>query len=276
VYAGVDPVTKRRHYLREVIPPGPGAESAAEAARARLVAEVAERRNPRTSATVDQLLTRYLDQFDGAPKTGALYRSYVKNHISPFVGTVKVGHLDPEMLDALYAELRRCRKHCKTSRSHVDHRTDHQHQCDQRCRPHRCEPLSASTVRHVHFILSGAYKKAVRWRWVAASPLGQADPPAAPKPNPDPPIPADAARILMEAWRDPDWGTFLWVSMTTGARRGEVCAMRWPAVALDERRESVWLRHQVRKGRHRVGRGRAEDPPAPADRLGHGDGRSAA
>lgn len=59
VYAGVDPVTGRPHYLREVIPAGPKAERAAEAALSRLRAEVAERRNPHTSATIDQLLERY-------------------------------------------------------------------------------------------------------------------------------------------------------------------------------------------------------------------------
>ena len=64
VYAGIDPVTKKRHTLTEVIPPGPKAARLAEAARHRLIREVAERRNPRTSATVDQLLDRYLDQFD--------------------------------------------------------------------------------------------------------------------------------------------------------------------------------------------------------------------
>ena len=51
VYAGVDAFTKKRHNLVEVIPPGPNAERAAETARQRLVLEVSEDRNPRTSAT---------------------------------------------------------------------------------------------------------------------------------------------------------------------------------------------------------------------------------
>jgi hypothetical protein len=53
----------------EVVPPGPKAMRKAEAIRDRLLHEVAEKQNPRTSATVDQLLDRYLDQFDGAPNT---------------------------------------------------------------------------------------------------------------------------------------------------------------------------------------------------------------
>ena len=123
VYAGVDPVTKRRHDLVEVIPPGPQAERKARAARDRLASEVEQRRNPRTRATVDQLLERYLDQFDGAPNTLTLYRGYVRNHISPLLGHLRVGQLDAEALDSFYAELRRCRTHC-TSRRTMDHRTD--------------------------------------------------------------------------------------------------------------------------------------------------------
>ena len=247
VYAGIDPVTKRRHYLREIVPAGPKAEDRAEAARARLVAEVAERRNPRTNVTLDQLLERYLDQFDGSPNTLKLYRGYVKNHISPLLGSTRVGALDAEMLDSFYAELRRCRKHCTKCRGTVDHRTTGDHECDDRCGPHQCRPLGATAVRHMHFILSGAYKKAVRWRWVAVSPVAQGEPPAAPKENPSPPSPADAARILTAAYRDPDWGTLLWVSMTTGARRGEVCAIRWTAVNVEKGRETIWLRHGIRK-----------------------------
>jgi integrase len=43
----------------------------------------------------------------------------------------------------------------------------------------------------------------------------------------------DAARILNEAWKDPEWGTFLWLAMTVGARRGELCALRRRHVDLD-------------------------------------------
>jgi hypothetical protein len=55
VYAGVCPVTKRRHDLVEIISAGPRAEKNALAARDRLVNQVEERRNPRTNATVGQL-----------------------------------------------------------------------------------------------------------------------------------------------------------------------------------------------------------------------------
>ncbi|MGH4011957.1 MAG: tyrosine-type recombinase/integrase [Pseudonocardiaceae bacterium] len=245
VYAGIDPVSKRRHHLTEVIPAGPKAAREARAAKDRLVREVEERRSPRTAATVNQLLDRYLDQFDGAPRTLELYRGYVRKHIGPLIGEVKVARLDAEILDSFYAELRRCRDHCSGRQVEMQHRTPSKHRCDDRCRPHACRPLGATTVRHMHFILSGAYKRAVRWKWVSVSPVGQAEPPAAPTPNPRPPTAADAARIASEAWRDPDWGTLVWVAMTTGARRGELCALRWSHVELDPGRAVLWLRRAI-------------------------------
>jgi integrase len=60
VYAGLNPVTKQRHYLREVEPAGPKSAAQAEKVRARLLSEVDDRRNAHTKATVDQLLDRFL------------------------------------------------------------------------------------------------------------------------------------------------------------------------------------------------------------------------
>jgi integrase len=246
VYAGVDPVSKRRHDLIEIIPPGPGAGKQARRVRDRLISQVEERRNPRTNATVDQLLERYLDQFDGAATTLTLYRGYVRNHISPCLGKIKVGALDADILDSFYAELRRCRDHC-SGRPFVQHRTTVEHRCDRRCGQHRCRPLGATTIRHMHFILSGAYKRAVRWKWVTVNPLTQAEPPAAPVPNPHPPSASEAARIVNEAWRDLDWGALIWLAMTTGARRGELCALRWSRIDLSPDRAVMWLRRAISK-----------------------------
>jgi hypothetical protein len=52
VYAGIDPVSKTRMYLRETVPAGPKAEREAEKVLTRFLNEVYERRNPRTDATV--------------------------------------------------------------------------------------------------------------------------------------------------------------------------------------------------------------------------------
>lgn len=233
VYAGIDAVNGRRHYLREIVPAGPRAAAEAEKVARRLAAQVDERRNPRTAATVDQLLDKYLETLDVGVTTHRMYAKYLKKHVRPFIGGLKAGALDADSLDSLYAELRRCQIHCKV-RGLIDHRTLRAHACDERCRPHQCRPLSSSTIRQIHFVLHGAFAKAHRWRWVAVNPVDFASPPAAKTPEPRPPSTDEAARIIDEAWRDPDWGMLVWLTMTTGARRGELCAIRWTDVDLDE------------------------------------------
>lgn len=226
VHAGYDAVTGQRHRLVEIIPPGPDARARAEAARTRMLNEVDERRNPRTSATVNQLLDRYLEMIDVSASTHVMYTRYLENHVRPFIGELRAGAVDPDVLDSLYAELRRCRIHCRPRSRQIDHRTPRSHECDERCRPHVCKPLSNTTIRHIHHLLSGAYKRAVRWRWVATSPVVQAEAPAPKPPDPRPPTPAEAAKLIEEASLDADWGALVWFTMTTGARRGEVCALR--------------------------------------------------
>lgn len=251
VYAGIDPVSKRRRYLTETIPPGPEAAKSAEKALTRLVNQIDERKNPRTTATVNQLLDRWLDVLDVEASTRRGYVSKIDKHIRPFVGSLPVARVDAEILDALYADLRKCKEHCR-GRSTMEHRTPQPHECDEHtgtpctppnptcrscqrmCKPHACTPLSDSSIRAIHWILSGAFRRAVRWDWLAVNPADYAEPPPMPQPDPRPPTPDEAARIIEKASRlDPDWATFLWVAMTTGARRGELCALRWSDVNLD-------------------------------------------
>ncbi|WP_219420398.1 site-specific integrase [Pseudonocardia nigra] len=232
VYAGIDHVSKRRHYLREIVPAGPKAADEAEKVMRRLAGQVDERRHPRTNATVNQLLDKHFELVTLERNTLATYVGYADKHIPPLIGSVQVGALDADVFDSFYAELRRCRDHCARKRQ-VDHRTAAAHECDARCTPHACRPLGASTIRQIHFILSGALKRAVRWRWLGTNPIAQAEPPPAPKPNPQPPTAEEAGRILAAAWTDPDWGALVWLAVVTGVRRGELCGLRWRNADLD-------------------------------------------
>ena len=72
-----------------------------------------------------------------------------------------------------------------------------------------------------------------RWRWIAHDPISQTQPPAPTRPDPHPPTAKEAARILVEAASDPARATFVRLAMTTGARRGELCGLRWRNVDLD-------------------------------------------
>ena len=136
VYTGSDPVTGKRHDLTELVPPGPRAAAEAEKVRTRLLGQLDERRNPRTRATLNQLLDRYVEVLDVDESTRKRYVGYIDNRIRPTLGELQVGRLDGEVLDSFYAELRRCRDGCTGRRRGIDHRTQREHDCDERCRPH--------------------------------------------------------------------------------------------------------------------------------------------
>jgi len=267
VYAGIDPITKKAHYLRETIPAGPNARRHAERALTKLLNQVDERRAPRTSASLNQLLDRYFDVgLDVVPSTRRDYISKVRKHVRPFIGTEPIARIDAELLESLYADLRKCNEHCH-GRQYVQHRTNRPHECDEHgpapacdppdpdckackrlCQPHRCKPFKDSGIRTIHWILSGAFEAAVRWGWLGVNPASVARKPPVPASRPRPPSVEEAARLVNEAWaRDPDWGTFVWCATTTGARRGEMCALRWSHLDLEA--GVIHLSRAIGKGR---------------------------
>lgn len=259
VYGGIDQLTGKRLQLRETVSAHATrreTEKAAEKVQTKLLNQVDERRSPKTEATVNELLDRWLDVIDVERKTRVGYVGKIEKHIRPSIGRLQVGRVRADTIEGLYARLRRCRDHCKGEK-YVQHRTDAEHVCDEhsarrkcakiatgdpsaRCRwceracaVHRCVPLAGGSIRVIHAILSGAFTRAVRWGWIAVSPIEQTEPPSVPRPNPSPPTAEEAAAILTEAWKDPDWGVMIWFAMTTGARRGEICGLRWSHLDLD-------------------------------------------
>ncbi len=259
VYAGIDQVTGKKLWLRETVPAREARKETqreAEEAITRLLDQVDEQRSPRTEATVDELLNRWLEVLDVERKTRAGYVSKLGKHVRPAIGRLQVGRVKAETIDSLYAQLRRCRDHWHGEK-YIQDRTDREHVCDEHsarrrraqitfqdpsaycrwceraCRQHRCTPLLASSIRVVHAILGGAFQRAVRRGWIAVSPIEQTEPPPIPRPNPSPPTAAEAAALLTEASADPDWGTLVMFAMTTGARRGEICGLRWTQLDLD-------------------------------------------
>jgi integrase len=112
-------------------------------------------------------------------------------------------------------------------------------------------PPAAATVRQVHSILRRALDQAVRWGWITRNPASLASPPRLTPREVRPPRPDQVAALLNAAWaRDADFGTLLWLGVTTGARRGELCALRWPHVDVPAR-ELLIERNLVQRGRRR-------------------------
>ncbi len=112
-------------------------------------------------------------------------------------------------------------------------------------------PMAPATVRKIHFILRAALNLAVRRQWLPSNPAALASPPPFVQQEVRPPTPEDVARLIEAAWAtDPDFGTLLWLAMTTGARRGELCGLRWSGMRLAER-DLVVSRSYVQRGAQR-------------------------
>ncbi|MEQ4205760.1 site-specific integrase [Actinopolymorpha sp. B9G3] len=248
VYAGVDPLTGKDSYLTE----STRDERQIERVRTKLLGRVDQQRNAATKATLGYTLDAWFEVHDADPVTLAKYREYAERFLKPAIGDVAIAKLSARILEQFYGQLRRCRRRCG-GKSFIEHWTDERHECGLvrhrrrrehdcaaarcrvlECKPHECEPLAASTIRQLHFIISGALGTAVRWDWIPSNPATVAKKPRLPRPKPTPPTPSQVARIVAAAWeRDEAWGTLVWLVMVTGIRRGELVALRWRDIHLE-------------------------------------------
>ena len=88
-------------------------------------------------------------------------------------------------------------------------------------------PMKPATILRIHSVISSALDLAVRYEWAERNVAKNARPPHPRKREPDPPSPDRAARLLNLVWaEDEEFGLYLWTAFTTGARRGEVSALR--------------------------------------------------
>jgi integrase len=205
VHAGHDPITGKRRNLTGTA----RTKREAQALRARLLTQVNEGRRPATDATVAQLLARWLEVTDLAWSTRVTYQGYVDRVILPALGQVLLRRLDTATLDRFYTTLRTRGGTGGT-------------------------PLAPATVRQVHAIVRRALDQAARWGWIPANPAALASPPRLGPAHIQPPTPEEVSRLLQVAYEaDPDFAVLLWLAATTGARRGELCALRWSHVHLD-------------------------------------------
>lgn len=221
VEGGRDPFTGKRRQVTATAK----TEDEAERLLTRLQAQVDQGRQSTSGVTVAHLLRRWLEVADLEMTTRIVNEGYVTRTIEPALGDLRLAKLTPDVLDSFYSHLR--------ARGGVGGR-----------------PLAPGTVRKIHFILQAACGYAVRWGWLPSNPAGLASPPKFVQREVRPPTPEELGRLLEAAWAaDPDFGTLLWLDFTTGARRAELCGLRWSRIDL-ERREVLFVRNYVQRGRH--------------------------
>src|ERR1700722_8997018 len=201
-YVGVDPTTGRAKYLTRTFR---GGKREADEALARFVTEVSGGGHAAKDTTLNELIRRWLDlvREDLSPSTVRGYERIIRCYIDPDIGRVSLAKLRTDQLDRFYSKLR-----------------------DEGGKDGG--PLSPATGRQNHAVIRRALNQAMRWGWIAANPASLARPPRVRTQALHPPEPEGVLRLIAEAERaDPDLACFLLLAATTGARRGELCALRW-------------------------------------------------
>ncbi len=242
VYVGRDPVTGAPRQVSRVVHAGRRTRKgeppkAVKAEAARLETEAARGKLGGTSATLGLLLERYFEQLerkDHSPSTLAAYRRYVRLHILPAdednprspggsaadSGSphVAAGKTTPQGLPAL--GLRQVRQ-----LSGWDLDNLYAGMIDN--------GKGAATVRQLHAILSGALGQAVKWGWCETNVARMASPPRVRQQKILPPTPDEVRAIVTKAEeRNSTVAALIMLAALTGARRGELCALRWADVDL--------------------------------------------
>lgn len=203
VYTGRDPVTGRPRQKSRTFK---GTKTEADTELAKLISEASAGRFAATDVTVGQLLDKYIDHLERkglSPKTLHNYRRYVENTIRPAIGAKPIRKLSAWDLDGLYASL-----------------------SDKGKAP--------ATVRLSHAVISGSLAQAVKWGWVSVNVAKMASPPTVRVKKLEPPT-AEEVRALVAAAeeRKPTLAALIMLAAITGARRGELCALRWTDVDLE-------------------------------------------
>jgi integrase len=214
VYAGVDPVTGKPHRISRQVQ---GSRRKAEREETRLKAQVMEGRHRGARAkTLAELVDLYLEWREHndkpiGPRTLQGYRALHEARIKPGLGKLRLPQVDPPALDRFYIALRKTGSLRKPG-----------------------EPLSASRLRDVHAVISGALALAARYGWIPYNPATLMKPPAPQSAKRPMPTKAQArAALQAAAKKDPELYLFLRLEATTGLRPGEVCALWWQDFDLD-------------------------------------------
>lgn len=93
--------------------------------------------------------------------------------------------------------------------------------------------LSGSTQQHYHRMLSSVFARAVKWQLLPESPCQHVEAPKATEVDVDVLEEEDVAKLL-EALQDAptQFSVITQLALFTGARRGEICALRWSDINL--------------------------------------------
>lgn len=172
----------------------------AERGLANMIAEVNKGNTAGGTETVGDLLDRFLEHSESlgrSPTTLRKYRSIADSVVRPDLGTIKLVKLTALDLDRLYAKLTK-------------------------------KGNQPTTVRRVHALIGASLAQGKKWKLVNENVALDATPPPIHPARIDAPTPDEVRAILAAAEAmDPGLAALVFLAALTGARRGELCALRW-------------------------------------------------
>ncbi len=213
-FAGKDADTGRKRYVTRTVR---GDRKDADVALARLLAEIDDVQHAVSAGTVGDLCERWYAHAapDLSPAVAVEYRRLLDKRILPRWGALPLRRLRTADLDQWYGELRRSGGPGGT-------------------------PLAPNTVTRAHAVLRRALSQGVKWGWLTVNPAANASPPRPRKQHLELPDPSDIARLIESAAKvNPYLPAYFRLAAATGARRGELCALRWKYIDLDKRRVTI-------------------------------------
>ena len=138
-----------------------------------------------------------------SPKTVYEAQRAIERIINPALGSVKLQSLRTRQIDNLYRRL-------------IE------------------EGRSPGSIRRYHAVLSAALNQGIRWQWIGTNPAALATLPAERRQEIDAITVEDAGRLIRAAEEaNPRFAMLLKLGVLTGARRGELCALRWRDIDLE-------------------------------------------
>ncbi len=213
-FAGRDPETGKKRYVTKTVR---GTKRDGEVALGRMLAEIEDGHHAVQGGTVGELCEKWFAHAEPnlSPSVAPHYRWILDHRVLPRFGSTPLRRLRTVDIDLWYAELRR------SGRSGG-------------------RELAPATVRRTHAVLRRALAQGVKWGWLTHNPAANATPPQSRKQQLSLPDPAEVARLIKSAakvnWALP---AYFRLAAATGARRGELCALRWHHVDLSRRRLTI-------------------------------------
>jgi integrase len=154
--------------------------------------------------TLDLWLTHWLDTIAAPrlrPSTLTTYRGYVRNRVVPNLGRHRLDKLQPEHLEALYAQL-------------------------------AADGLAPASILQIHRIVSRALKVAMQRGKIRRNVAALVQPPSVRREEVRP-LTADQARAVLTAAQGCRNSARWSVALALGLRQGEALGLTWDAVDLD-------------------------------------------